>query len=133
MTIAQKDRLRARRQKAQGAPPVVEMPKRPRGRPPKVSRPDRITVAGVDPSGPVQAFFDQFAVEQAARRRKYNDAGNDRTAGLSLGGAPGDSSQRKVAARCRLPGRVGATFLGVRRGTFYLGKTGPILLGPDRT
>jgi hypothetical protein len=26
----------------------------------------------------VQAFFDQFAVEQAARRRKYNDAGNDR-------------------------------------------------------
>jgi hypothetical protein len=34
-----------------------------------VSRPERITVAGVDPKGPMQAFFDQFAVDQAPPRR----------------------------------------------------------------
>jgi hypothetical protein len=78
MTIAQKERLRARRPSVQVAAQVTETRTRRRGRPPKVSRPDRVTVAGVDPNGPLQAFFDEFAAEQAERRRKYNDAGNDR-------------------------------------------------------
>jgi transposase len=75
MTVAQKQRLRAKRKDLFSSATTVAPPKR-RGRPPK--RPDRITLDGVDSNGPVQAFFDQFAVQQAERRRKYNDAGNER-------------------------------------------------------
>ena len=35
-------------------------------------------VAGLDPNGPVQALLDRFAVEQAERRRRYNDVTNER-------------------------------------------------------
>ena len=78
MTVAQKERLRARRQSAAGVASVPETQRGRRGRPPNVSRPDRITVAGLDPTGPVQAFFDRFAIEQAERRRRQNASGNDR-------------------------------------------------------
>jgi hypothetical protein len=55
MTLARKERLRAKRQAALA--PAATAPVKPRrGRPPKVSRPSRITLAGVDPNGPVQAF-----------------------------------------------------------------------------
>jgi len=48
------------------------------GRPSKVSGPTRITLAGVDPDGPVQAFFERFAAEQAERRRRKSVPGNQR-------------------------------------------------------
>jgi hypothetical protein len=77
MTVVQKDRLRARRQRLRESTPALEASGKPRrGRPPKVSRPTRITLAGVDPDGPVQAFFDRFAAEQAERRRRYNVPGH---------------------------------------------------------
>ena len=55
---------------------AVPPPAKRRGRPPKDT--SRIVLAGVDPHGPVQAFLDRFALEQAERRRKYSAAGNDR-------------------------------------------------------
>jgi hypothetical protein len=79
MTVVQKDRLRARRRRLWEDAPALEAPAKPRrGRPPKVSRPARITLAGVDPNGPVQAFFDRFAAEQAQRRRRHSVPGNQR-------------------------------------------------------
>jgi hypothetical protein len=79
MTVVQKDRLRARRQRLREGAPALEASGKPRrGRPPKVSRPTRITLSGVDPNGPVQAFFDRFAAEQAERRRRYSVPGNQR-------------------------------------------------------
>jgi hypothetical protein len=79
MTVAQKDRLRAKRQRLnEDAPASTVAAKSGRGRPPKVSRPTRITLAGVDPNGPVQAFFDRFAAVQKDRRRRKSVPGNQR-------------------------------------------------------
>jgi hypothetical protein len=75
--VAEKERLRAKREALFGEP-LPSMPKRPRGRPPKTLRPDRITLAGVDPNGPVQAFFDRALAEQTERRRSSNQRSNDR-------------------------------------------------------
>jgi hypothetical protein len=74
LRVAEKERLSARR-KSLLLPEAVPTHK-PRGRRPK--RPDRVTLAGVDPNGPVQKFLDQFAAEQVARERKRNQVINDR-------------------------------------------------------
>jgi hypothetical protein len=98
MTVLQKDRLRARRQRLRKSVPGLEAPSMPRrGRPPKVSRPTRIALAGVDPSGPVQAFFDRFAAEQAERRRRYSVPGNQR------------KRERELAAAAARPSKSGTT------------------------
>ncbi len=76
--LADKERLRAKRLAMLKEKALKAKEPRP-AHPPKVVRPERITLAGVDPNSPVQAFLDRFAVEQAERRRKYNEAGNDRT------------------------------------------------------
>ena len=53
----------------------------------------RIALAGIDPHGPVQAYFDRFAVEQAERKRRNNDKTNER------------KRQREFAAiKARIPG-----------------------------
>lgn len=80
MTILQKDRLRAKRQAPQVTPaPVGQPTERKPGRLTKVAaQQPRIALAGIDPQGPVQAFFDRFAIEQAERRRRYSVKGNDR-------------------------------------------------------
>jgi hypothetical protein len=79
MTVEQKDRLRARRQRLHDGAPALEAPaKSPGVRPPKVSRATRITLTGVDPNGPVQAFFDRFAAEQVEKRRRHSIPGNQR-------------------------------------------------------
>jgi hypothetical protein len=79
MTVVQKDRLRARRQRLRVGAPALEGAGKPRrARPPTVSQPARITLASVDPNGPVQAFFDRFAAEQAERHLRYSVPGNQR-------------------------------------------------------
>ena len=62
----------------EGAPALEGAGKPRRARPPTVSQPARITLASVDPNGPVQAFFDRFAAEQAERHRRYSVPGNQR-------------------------------------------------------
>jgi hypothetical protein len=37
-----------------------------------------MSLTDVDSNGPVQAFFDRFAAEQAERRRRYSVPGNQR-------------------------------------------------------
>ena len=54
MTVVQKDRLRARRRRLKEGPATV-------------SQSTRITLASVDPNGPVPAFLDRFAAEQAEK------------------------------------------------------------------
>jgi hypothetical protein len=71
MTVAQQDRLRAKLQRLNEVAPASEAAaKSRRCRPPRVSRPTRITLAGVDPNGPVQALFDRLAAEQKDGRRR---------------------------------------------------------------
>jgi hypothetical protein len=79
MTVVQKDRLRARRQRLREGAPALEAAGKPRGaRPPTVSQTTSITLASVDPNGPVQAFLDRFAAEQAEKLRRYSVPGNQR-------------------------------------------------------
>ena len=99
MTVAQKDRLRAKRQRLNGDAPASEATaKSGRGRPPKVSRPTRITLAGVDPNGPVQAFFDRFAAEQKERRRRKSVPGNQRKRERELAAALARPASRRSEA-----------------------------------
>jgi hypothetical protein len=78
MTIRQKDRLQASRpvSTSTAAPVSTAQTVKRRGRPPKHT--SRVVLAGVDPHGPVQAFLDRFAVEQAERRRASSVKANDR-------------------------------------------------------
>jgi hypothetical protein len=99
MTVAQKDRLRAKRQRLnEDAPASEAAAKSGRGRPPKVIRPTRITLAGVDPNGPVQAFFDRFAAEQKDRRRRKSVPGNQRKRERELAAALSRSIPRRSEA-----------------------------------
>jgi hypothetical protein len=100
MTVVQKDRLRAKRRRLrEGTPAALEAPGKPRrGRPPKVVRPTRITLAGVDPNGPVQAFFDRFAAEQAERRRRHSVPGNQRKREREFAAAVARSARPRKAA-----------------------------------
>ena len=93
VTIRQKDRIGASRPSP--VAPANQDEKRRRGRPAKnASAPTpRIVLAGIDPHGPVQAYFDRFAVEQAERRRRNNDKTNEQ------------KRQREFAAiKARIPG-----------------------------
>jgi hypothetical protein len=79
LTLLQKDRLRAKRESLAATATPAETVKRKPGRPPKTAaKPSRIVLAGVDPNGPVQAYFDRFAIEQAERRRQQNAKTNER-------------------------------------------------------
>ena len=79
MTVVQKDRLRARLQRLREGAPALEAAGKPRrDRPLTVSQPTRITLASVDPNGPVQTFLDRFAADQAEKHRRYSVPGNQR-------------------------------------------------------
>jgi hypothetical protein len=76
VTLRQKERIRASRPPAAAVPASAVPPAKRRGRQPKDT--SRIVLAGVDPHGPVQAFLDRFADEQAERRKKSNAKANER-------------------------------------------------------
>jgi len=78
LTLRQKERLRAKRAQAGSASPVPLAPTPPSTGPDRLAKVLASTQAGAECGSAMAEFLATFTAEQKARRKKYNDASNQR-------------------------------------------------------